>query len=81
MLRAPVQAHAISPDKLDKILTYADLKKIKELATPRDQVTFKPSDAAKARNLHARGYTWAEVAEALGVSVTTIKKELNEEGD
>ena len=76
-----IQAHAISPDKLDKILTYADLKKIKELATPRDQVTFKPSDAAKARNLHARGYTWAEVAEALGVSVTTIKKELNEEGD
>lgn len=76
-----IQARAISPDKLDKILTYADLNRIKELASPRTTDAVRSADVVRARNLHARGYTWAEVAEAIGVSVTTIKKELNGEGD
>ncbi len=38
-------------------------------------------NVAKAKDLHARGYTWAEIAEILGVSVTTVQKAVDgEEG-
>lgn len=80
---AAIQAGAITAHKLDQILTHADLDKIKELATPRVKITMTPANTSRARTLHARGYTWAEVAEALGVSVSTIKDALGatEEGD
>jgi predicted transcriptional regulator len=80
---AAIQAGAITAHKLDQILTYADLDRIKELATPRVTIKMTPNNAAKARNLHARGYTWAEIADALGVSVSTIKESIGntEEGD
>ena len=73
---AAIQAGAITAHKLDQILTYADLDKIKELATPRVKITMTPANTSRARSLKARGYTWAEVAEALGVSVSTIKDAL-----
>lgn len=76
-----IQAGAISADKLDKILTYADLDRIKELATPRSVLKMTPSKVSRARSLKARGYTWAEIADALGVSVTTLKKELDSTGE
>jgi len=78
---AAIQAGAIAPSKLDQILNHADLDRIKELATPRTPIKMKTSDEAKARSLHARGYTWAEVADTLGVSVSTIQKTLKVEGD
>lgn len=78
---AAIQAGAVSPSKLDQILTYADLDKVKELATPRAKAKLPAAKLARAKSLHAKGYTWAEVAEALGVSVTTVQKEVNEEGD
>jgi len=68
-----IQAGAITAHKLDQILTYADLDRIKELATPRVQIKMTPANTSKARSLRARGYTWAEVASSLGVSVTTAK--------
>ena len=49
----------------------------KELATPKTVVKLTPSGLAKAKSLLARDYTWAEIAEALGVSVSTIQKALN----
>lgn len=77
-----IQAGAITAHKLDQILTYADLDRIKELATPRIKITMSPSNTAKAKALHTRGYTWAEVADALGVSVSTIHEAVGtSEGD
>lgn len=73
---AAIQAGAITTHKLDQILTYADLEKIKELATPKTVVRLTPAKASKARDLLARGYTWAEVASSLGVSVSTIQRDL-----
>jgi hypothetical protein len=80
---AAIQAGAITAHKLDKILTYADLDRIKALATPKAETKMKPGDVAKANSLRARGYTWAEVAESLGVSVTTAMRETGttEDGD
>jgi hypothetical protein len=79
---AAIQAGAITAHKLDQILTYADLDRVKELATPRAKITITPANTARARSLHARGYTWAEIADALGVSVSTIKEAIGTgEGD
>ena len=63
---------------LERILINADLDQIKSYATPRatnSRVT--PAIEARARALLKSGYTQAEVADAIGVSVSTISS-LNE---
>jgi hypothetical protein len=75
---AAIQAGAVTAHKLDQILTYADLDKIKLLATPRQELKITPAKVARAKSLHAQGYTWAEIAQALGVSVSTVQKTVNE---
>lgn len=67
-----IQARAISTTKLTQILDNADMNKIKKLATPR-QVIVTPAKASRAKALIAKGKTYAEVAQALGVSVSTIR--------
>lgn len=78
---AAIQAGAITKNNLDQILNYADLDRIKELATPRTKESLPPARLARAKSMAARGYTRAEIAEALGVSVSTILRELSEEGE
>lgn len=78
---AAIQAGAITLHKLDQILTYADLDRIKALATPKAKPKMSASNEAKAKRLHANGYTWAEIADALGVSVSTVQRAVSgEEG-
>lgn len=69
-----IQAGAVSNSKLSQILNNVkDLDQVKKYATPQ---TKKPlMNAAKigrAKALLANGYTQAEVAQMLGVSVTTM---------
>jgi predicted DNA binding protein len=71
-----IQAGAISAHKLDQILTYADLDRIKTLATPKTPPKLTPTNVAKAKGLLARGYSWADIAESMGVSVSTVQREL-----
>lgn len=73
-----IQSGAITAHKLDQILTYSDLDRVKELATPRQTVKMTPTNTSKAKALHARGYTWAEIADQLGVSVSTVKAAVGE---
>jgi hypothetical protein len=75
-----IQSGAITAHKLDQILTYADLDRVKELATPRTVQKMTPAKTSKAKALHAQGYTWAEIAESLGVSASTAQKAVTEEG-
>lgn len=70
---AAIQAGAVTANKLDQILTHADLDRVKELATPRPKSAMSPANVGKANSLHERGYTWAQIAESLGVSVSTVK--------
>jgi hypothetical protein len=74
-----IQAGAISNDKLTKILDNADLDQVKKLATPKTSVLMTSAKKAKAQALLNSGYTQAEVAQALGMSVTTLKKGLSNE--
>lgn len=72
-----IQAGAISKTKLNKILSNSDLDHVKALATPRSKANMTSAKITKAKRLLDSGYTQAEVADALGVSVTTIKETID----
>jgi SOS response regulatory protein OraA/RecX len=72
-----IQAGAITHNKLSQILSNADLDKVKQLATPKTHPVMSDSNKNKAVTLLRRGYTQAEVADALGVSVSTLKRGLS----
>jgi DNA-binding CsgD family transcriptional regulator len=74
-----IQAGAISHSKLEEILSNADIARVKELATPRVVPKMSSAKQAKADRLISNGATQAEVAEALGVSLSTLKVYLNGE--
>lgn len=73
---AAIQAGAISNNKLNQILNHADLDQVKQLATPKTTVLMTTAKQARAQAMLASGYTQAEVANALGVSLTTLKTSL-----
>lgn len=69
---AAIQAGAISNHKLDQILSNADLDQVKQLATPKSATTVSPAKKQRAQQMLESGYTQAEVADALGISTTTL---------
>jgi len=71
-----IQAGAISTNKLTQILNNTDLDKVKQLATPRTTTTMTAAKTSKARSMINAGYSTAEVADALGVSITTLTNSL-----
>lgn len=70
---AAIQAGAVSYNQLSQILRSSDIDHIKELATPSPRHIMTPAKTARARSMLESGYTQAEVAEHLGVSLTTLK--------
>jgi DNA-binding Lrp family transcriptional regulator len=75
---AAIQAGAISNNKLEQILNNSDLDKIKGLATPKSAVVMNNVKKLRAKAMLDAGYTTAEVADALGVSLTTLKNTIGE---
>ena len=73
-----IQAGAVSKTKLRQILDNTDIERVKELATPRPDYKMSSGDAARARSLASQGLTQAQIANILGVSVTTLKRGLND---
>jgi predicted transcriptional regulator len=71
-----IQSGAIHNKMLEDILNYANLDKIKELATPREGKVMSQYKKDRATLLLKRGYTPAEVADAVGVSVGVLEKNL-----
>lgn len=69
-----VQAHAISSNKLTRILNNADLDEVKKLSTPRTNKGMSSSQIAIAKSMLARGYTLEEVGARFDVSPSTISK-------
>jgi DNA-binding CsgD family transcriptional regulator len=72
-----IQAGAISNHMLDSILRNADSERVTKLATPRTRLTMTSVKQQRAASLLSSGMTQAEVAEILGVSLTTLKNSLN----
>lgn len=71
-----VQAGAISNTKLTQILRYSDPDVIKERALPRTTTTMSAAQISRMRAMQASGYTIAQIAENLGVSTSTISRNL-----
>lgn len=67
-----IQADAISASKLQDILNNADTDRVRDLATPKSAKLMTSAKTSRAKSMLASGYTRAEVAAALGVSLTTL---------
>lgn len=70
-----IQAGAISNHMLEDILKKADLDQVKKLATPQ-QSKVSSSMIARARSMLKIGYSWDEISDALGVSVSALSKNM-----
>ena len=69
-----VQSNAVSGTLLKELVSFMDDSQLKSLATPRANKQMSDARKSKAKALLANGYTIAQVAEALGVSSSTIGK-------
>ncbi len=69
-----IQAGAISNNKLQQIVAHTDTDELRQRATPRTTTTLSQAKINKIQNMRASGYTNAEIAEAIGVSTTTVSK-------
>jgi cytidylate kinase len=67
-----IQAGAISGSKLNDILNNANMDIVREHATPRTEILMTSTKTNRAKAMLSSGYTRAEVARALGVSLTTL---------
>lgn len=72
-----IQAGAISENRLTQIINNVDTDKLRQRATPRATTTLSSAKVNKIASMNASGYTTAEIAEALGVSASTVSKYLN----
>lgn len=70
---AAIQAGAVSTNTLRQILENTDIEVVKQYATPRKQTSMSTAEATRARSMYALGYTQAQIADQLGVSVSTLK--------
>jgi predicted transcriptional regulator len=74
-----IQAGALSSTTIFSILNNMDSDDIRRLSMPnyRDSTTLPPAKQARIRALSASGHSNAEIAEALGISTSTVFKYLS----
>ena len=68
-----IQSGAVSTKMLTDIIRFSDSDRLKQLATPKKEDTISLSTANRAKGMLKNGRTYAEVADALGVSVSTVQ--------
>ena len=59
---------------LKEILDNTDLDMVTKYATPIEQISITPARQSRIKALLAAGHTQSEVAELMGVSVSTVNK-------
>lgn len=74
-----IQKGAIPHTQLVKLLNNADEADYKSRATPKERKVMTSAKIAKAKSLARAGYTNAEIADYLGVSASTVGKEIHRE--
>lgn len=72
-----IQAHAISPNTLNKILKYTDADSLRDRAMPKQSNSLSTAQVSRIKALSSSGYTPTEIAEITGRSVSTVTKYLN----
>lgn len=71
-----IQAGAISENKLTQIIDNVDIDSLRQRATPRATTTLSLAKQNKIASMNASGYSTSEIAEALGVSTSTVSNYL-----
>lgn len=69
-----IEKGAISENVLNKIIQNADIDSLRSKATPRKSRTLSSAQLNKLQAMKASGYTNAQIAEALGISSSTVAK-------
>ena len=72
-----IQAGAIAETTLRKILNHTDTDKIRQLATPRTSTALPKAKIQLIKAYSNSGHSNAEIAEALGISTSTVANVLN----
>ena len=73
-----IQAGAISSNKLEEILKNTDVDALKKRATPRTPKGISSAKIATAKLRLERGYSPDEVANSLGVSISTLYRAIGD---
>lgn len=71
-----IQSGAISSTKLVSILQNANKDRVKQLAMPKETQTISPNQINRIHSMANNGYSQAEIADALGISTSTVSKHL-----
>jgi hypothetical protein len=71
-----IQARAISKTMLTRIFNNTDTEKLKEYSMPRSSKAMSAAKVSRAKSLMSQGKTTSEIADVLGVSVSTLQKAL-----
>lgn len=72
-----IQAGAISPNQLMKIINNMDDDKLRERATPRAKSSLSTAQVNRITAMRASGYNTGEIAKAMGKSASTISNYLS----
>jgi len=75
-----IEAGAISTNLLQQILSNTNLDVVQSYAIPRTKTVMSDSKVARARIYQSQGRALSEIADALGVSVSTLSRALKGEG-
>ncbi len=71
-----IQAGAISDSKLEQILKHVDTDKVKERSMPRESRKIEQWQINKAKWMAEQDYTNEQIADALGISASSVSKYL-----
>ena len=71
-----IQAGAISENVLNKILANTDISSLRQRATPRTSNTLSTAKVNRIKAMSNSNYSLAEIANALGVSTSTVSNYL-----
>lgn len=71
-----IQSGAISKTNLRQIVNHVDIDKLRRRATPRTTTALSSAKISRIAAMSASGYTTSEIAEALGISTSTVTKYL-----
>lgn len=73
-----IQSGAVSKSLALSVFRYANQEKLKELAMPKNKPKVSESRAATIKQMYARGYTQADIAQRFGISSSTVSKIVRE---
>ena len=73
-----IQAHAVSPTTLRAIFEKTDLETLRKMAMPKTAPVLTDAKVARIKAYSNAGRTQAEIAESLGISVSTVREALKQ---